>query len=169
MTILEPKTHGRSGATPNFPESANFTDAKPRSLAQAVQGAVRAFDGSKLRPVARHDAGLAFQPKVLLAVLSYCYARKIYATKDVKGIMERDGEFRQHCQNELPGTQIIRRFRSENREPVSLCLKEALRFEAEQKVKEGIVTRVSDTQLAEEARRRLITAMFTDSIKRDEE
>ena len=46
---------------------------------------------------------------------------------------------------------------------------EALRFLAEQKMARGLITRVDQPRLAEEARRRIIMAMFIDSMEQDGE
>ena len=43
----------------------------------------------------------------------------------------------------------------------------ALRFLADQKVADGIVTKVSEAQLAEDASRRIIMSMFIDSTELD--
>ena len=45
----------------------------------------------------------------------------------------------------------------------------ALRFIGEQKISLGVLTKVSDTQLAEEASRRIIMATFIDSMELDGE
>ena len=64
-------TNPHPTATLNVIAPRDFA-GRPRSLAQAVQAAVRTVDEVTLRPVTRRDAGLAFQPKALLALLSYC-------------------------------------------------------------------------------------------------
>ena len=75
MTTLEPKTNIRPCMARYLIASDPITATGPHSLAQVVQASVRAVDERTLYPVARSDAGLAFQPKTLLALLSYCYAR----------------------------------------------------------------------------------------------
>ena len=170
MTTLEPKTNVRTvrpGATRRVPAPGGFTAAQPRSLVQAVEAAVNAVDGNALRSVAPHDAGLASQPKALLALLSYCYARQTYGSTDVVNWLRRDANFRQLCRDEFPDVRILRRFRRDNREALHRCLTAALRFLAEQKVAAGFVTRVHEAQLAEEASRRIIMALFVDSMELD--
>ena len=169
MATLEPKTDFRFNATLNLPDVAASATAKPRRLAQAVQAAVRAIDENTLRPVSRRDAGPAFQPKALLALLSYCYALEIYGSAHVENLLLSDLNYRQLCQDKFPDAQVIRRFRRENREVIQLCLTATLRFQVEQKLQEGFVTRVNAAQLADEAKRRLIMAMFIDSMEIDGE
>ena len=169
MATLEPKTDFRFNATLSLPDVATSGTPEPRRLAQAVQAAVRAIDGSTLRPVSRRDAGLAFQPKALLALLSYCYALEIYGSGHVENLLSRDLNYRQLCQDQFPDARVIRRFRLENREVIQLCLTATLRFQVEQKLQDGFVTRVNLAQLADEAKRRLIMAMFIDSMEIDGE
>ncbi len=162
MTTLEPMTN------PHLNEMAPGAFAgRRRSLAQAVQAAVRTLDEATLRPVARRDAGLAFQPKALLALLSYCYARQIYASAEIEDVVRRDVNFRQLCRNEFPDERVIRRFRHHNREAIQFCLMTALCSVAEEKVRQGIVTKVNKAGFAQEAERRIIMAMFLDSAALD--
>jgi len=144
-----------------------ITETGPHSLAQAVQSSVRAVEESRLCPVARPDAGVAYQPKMLLALLSYCYARQIYGSAQIEDDMARDAKFRQLCQNEFPNAGVLCRFRRVNREPIRSCLTAALSFLAEQKVEAGVVTKVSPSHVAEEATRRITMAMFIDSMELD--
>ena len=90
MTTLEPMINLQPTAALNVIAPGHFV-GRPGSLAQSVQAAVRAVDEATMRPVARRDAGLAFQPKALLALLSYCYARQIYASAEIAGSPDRRG------------------------------------------------------------------------------
>ena len=168
MTALEPRTDVRSSAARHLIASDLVADSSPHCLAEAVQMAVREVDDCTLAPIARPDAGLAFQPKTLLALLSYCYAREIYGSAHIEDDMARDEKFRQLCRHEFPGAGILRRFRRENREALRRCLTAALSFLAEQKVERGVVTRVNPAHLAEEATRRITMATFIDSMELDE-
>src|SRR5262245_35140464 len=80
---------------------AEFSEsAAPRTLSQAVQQAVRWVDDSVLRRVAPSNAGPGFEPRTLLAVMTYCYAREIYSSIDIEELIRTDQPFRQLCQNE---------------------------------------------------------------------
>ena len=59
----------------------------------------------------------------------------------------------------------IRQFRSVNREALDFCLQAALRCQAEEKIAQGLLAKVNEERLAEEARRRITMAMFTDSME----
>jgi len=49
-----------------------------------MQVTVSAVDENVLCLVARRDAGFAFQPKPLLALLTYCYACETYGSNDIE-------------------------------------------------------------------------------------
>jgi hypothetical protein len=136
---------------------------EPQSLTQAVQATVVKLSTSILRPVARRFSNLAFQPRFLLALLTYCYARQIYSSTDVAGILARDAALCKVGQHEFPGAGQISQFRDDNRQAIRACLTAALSFLARQKMDAGIVTKVNEATLAEEASRRLVMAMWMDT------
>jgi len=169
MTTLEPKTNVSISLARCASRPCSTSGTASPSLAQTVQAATRNVDGNTLRPVAPLDGGLACQPRTLLTVLTYCYARQTYGSAEVVARLRRDSGLAQFCHGELPDARTIRRFRRENREPLQRCLEAALRFVAEQKVAQGIVTRVKESEIAQEARRRIIMAMFVDSMDQDKD
>lgn len=144
------------------PEGTADSSQTPSSLTQAVRAAVRATDEGSLRPVARRDAGFAYEPRTLLTLLSYCYAREIFASADVEDILRHDVVFRQLCNNEFPGALLIRRFRRENREALQRCLADVLRAVA-------VPGRQAAADPAEEAARRIMNAVFIDSMASEDE
>jgi transposase len=168
-TLFEHKPKVRPGATGRLPAPDHFTTTGPRLLAEAVQAAVHRVDENTLKPVARHEDGQAVRPKILLALLSFCYARQTYGSAEVVDWLRRDANFRQFSHNEFPDARSLCRFRRENRELLHRCLTATLRFLVERKVAAGIVTKVSEAQLAEEASRRIIMAMFMDSLELEPE
>jgi hypothetical protein len=165
---LPPNSTVRFAPALNLPRVEKPT-ADPLCLGRAVQEAIGVIDEAKLRAVASREAGLAFQPKALLAVLSYCYSCEIYGSAEVENVLQRDVNYRRLCQDKLPDANVLRRFRRENRESIESCLAATLRFLADRKVKDGFVTKVNLPQLAEEAKRRIIRAMFIDSMQMDGE
>jgi len=160
MTTLEPRT---LRPVLNRVAPDNSVTAGPRSLAQMVDAAVRSVDESVLRPVHAADVRLAFQPKSLLSLLTYCYAGQIYGSVEIEDVVRRDAYVRQLCGSEFPSAVVIRRFRRDNRQAIRFCLLAVLSLLAEQKMAAGIVTRVNKAHLAEEAGRRIIMAIFTDA------
>jgi len=141
----------------------------PHSLARAVHTAVESVDERSLRPVVQDCARIAVKPKVLLTLLSYCYANQVYGSTDIAHALERCVENREYFDDATPDAWLIRQFRQDNREALQNCLTAALRFAAAEKVRAGAVTRFSEAQLVEEAKRRIIMAMFIDGMAMDGE
>lgn len=166
MTTLEPRTNLRPSRTLETRCSGEANISGSRSLTQAVRSAVRAIEEAVLQRVARCDAGLAFEPRTLLALLSYCYARDIYGSAEIEDVLRRDANFRQICHNEFPGARVIRRFRRENRGALHRCLTAALRSVAEGAPK-AADNEAGESAVAEDASRRIMKAMFIDSMETD--
>jgi Transposase domain (DUF772) len=142
----------------------DFNSPGPASLPEAVKAAVTAVHESGLVPLACSGNGRA-----LLALLTFSYARQIYASSDVAARLWSDPSVRDLCGDALPDVWTLRRFRGENREALASCLRAALRFLAGRKLAQGFVTRVCEAHLAEEARRRITMAMFLDSLELDKD
>jgi hypothetical protein len=102
-------------------------------------------------------------------VLAFSYARQIYASDEIETFLRADRNFGLLCREQMPDARTLRRFRRENREALLACVKAGLRFLAAQKVAQGLITHVNETRVAEEASRRIIMAMFTDSMAMDKE
>src|SRR5689334_794397 len=96
MTTLETSTSLRAARCLTLPQKpAIETNDRSRvaamvSPAQAVQVAARAISRNALHPVCAPAAGVAFHPRALLAVLTYCYASDIYCSEDIEDLMLRD-------------------------------------------------------------------------------
>ena len=169
MTTLEPGMNSRPNPDRCSYRYYGLTALRPSSLAQTVQAAARAVDENALKPAALQNAPRGCQPRTLLTILAYCYALQIYSSAEVEGLLQSDANLRPLCQDEFPDARMIRSFRRKNREPLQVCLEAALRFVADQKVAQGLLSKVNDARIAEEARRRIIVAMFTDSMELDKD
>jgi len=164
MAAPEPSTNTRTTldlAKRDRPRKSAF-----RSLVQVVRAAAREVNGTMLRPTSHPGGGVAFQPKSLLALLSYCYARDIYASADVEDTVRRDGRLRLLCDNEFPGAAMIRHFRRDNREALHLCLVAVLRFMAGRTLESDGEPGGCAAQFAKESSRRITKAMFIDAMER---
>lgn len=164
MTSRLPETSYRTSSLP-FVMPGRSAISSPASLVEAVQAAVQRIEACRLRPVVARTASLAFQPRVMLAVLTYCYAQQVYSASDILHYLIRDEAFSQVCQGEFPNAREIETFRQQNRSVIETCLNAALRFLAEQKVAAGFVTRANETFIAEDAKRRIIMAACLDSLE----
>lgn len=168
MTTLDTSTSislraARSLTLPQAPSTIQI-DANDRSRvaatmspAQAVQVAARAISRNALHPVCAPAAGVAFHPRALLAVMTYCYASEIYSSTDIEDLMLRDKNFRAVCGNQVPDAHTLRRFRRHNREALETCLCAVLRSIAEQSGRHP-----TDTEIFESAHQQVTTAMLMD-------
>ena len=184
MTTVESRqTIGWSGES-RLPDGLD-TWLVEDSLASLVVKAVRKVDERLLQPVAGKSAGVAYQPRQLLALVTYCYAAGIYPSQDIEDIMRKDRLFRFHCDNEFPDWHLIRRFRRYNRELIEQCLAEILGWmwlstkvpgsadagETMPRGESGIPSwrlAMDWSHLANEANERINLAILSDSMALDE-
>lgn len=167
MTTFE-KNPRLQPAGPMRPVCAESPATSPPTLAEAVQAAVQEIDQLRLQPVARPDAGIAFEPRAILAILSYCYARKIYGSAAIEDALRRDQGFVRFCANEFPSPCILRRFRRHNRDALQTCLTAVLKTCAAAPVLSPHENAMSpEMDWAEEASQRITAAIFIDSIEMD--
>jgi len=180
MTGIEStKVPQRSGDTQLYGSLNAWMEKKP--LAGVVLEAVRRIDGNTLNPVTAPQAGITFRTRMLLAVVTYCYASGIYGSEDIEALMREDAMFRFLCGNEFPGWRVIQRFRRYNRSAIQRCLEEVLRGASQIKLSKrngasdsqsrehaaGDCDRQSawiQEQFAEEAEGRIERAMWIDSL-----
>ena len=169
MTTIEPKTEFRPAkALGRTAEAARVPPlvTAPRSLVEVIREEVARVPESSLVPVAPPSAGLAHQPRVLLAMLGYCYAHGVYGSEHIEDSLRRDAAFRWICGNEFPDARLLRKFRRSNREALNQILQAALRFIGECRVEAGGEPLGSEV-VAEEATGRILKAMFIDSVELD--
>lgn len=143
--------------------------ASPRTLRGAIQEAVDKIEDDALDLLLPNNFMTLSQARDVLASLTLCYARQIYKTTDTAVVVARDLSFPSLYGGKVPDAAVLRRFRAQNTDPLRRCLTAALHFLVEQKVLSGVVTKARLPQIAEEAGRRIIMAMFVDSIDAEEE
>lgn len=145
-----------------------FKSPTARSLAEAVESAVERVDESSLNGELGPDVPPIFQARSLLGLLAFCYARQVYSSDTIAGQIRRDFGMLQLETDKYPDTFVLQRFRCENKGPLVFCLKSALLFLAAEKVSQGLITHVKEARILEDARRRVVVAMFTDSLEMEE-
>jgi transposase len=161
----------RGVAPPDQPLSSSLSE--PRALLADVQYAVRITSERDLRRVASLDAGVAFQPKVLLSVLTYCYVTGTYGSGDIEDLMRRDVTFRGICLHEFPSSQVLKRFRRENHGALRDCVQLVLQLRRQREEmmqmqlmrNDRLFSGTSGDDLMEEAEGRLLKAMFIDRME----
>ena len=161
MTTTLPKTDLGTGLRPQWLAEID-RQTEDWSLAQAVGATVRGVEEPAIRPLRTESKGRALSRK-LLALLSWSYARHRYSSAEIRSVLglRAASEF---WPGDAPAEEDIRRFRHENRSILQRCLCAALRFQAAKKIQAGVVTRIDEAQLAREAARRLVTAIFVDDL-----
>lgn len=164
MKTLATKTRFQRGVALSVMTRSRLPTVGSDTFNQAIRTALDTIDPRELQPVAPGDAGAAFQPKALLAAIIYCYARQMYGSSDIETLLAGHVDDQPFGQNTWPDAHLIQEFRRKNRKAIQLCLMTALWILGQQKVRDGTVTKVSDKHLEEEASRRIIMAMFTDSM-----
>ena len=160
MTTPETATSLRSARCLTLPQSPQINDrarVAAVSPAQAVQAAARAIARNSLHPVCSPTAGVAFHPRALLAVLTYCYVSEIFTSVDIEELMRRDANFRSVCGDAIPDAGTLRRFRRHNHEAIETCLHSVLRCMAEQRG-----SHPTDHEIVEQAHMLVTTAMLMD-------
>ena len=92
-----------------------------RALLDAVREAVeRAVGWERGRPFVFQ--GEIFSCDALLGLLSYSYARGIYASEDIEASLAEDAIAQDLCAGAMPDRNTMRRFRRVYRETVKRCL-----------------------------------------------
>ena len=138
---------------------------EPFSLLQATQTIARTATHRLPCHCAPRNLARSFQPRMMLFLLSYCYARQIYKSTDIERLVLTDALMRRCCGDESPTAPEIRRFRSEHREALQFCLKSALRCLAQYDLAAGLVSKVDEARIEDDTNRRIITATFMDSME----
>ena len=95
-----------------------------KALADLVLESVRFVDEGELNPPAFSAAGPVFRPRVLLALLTYCYAIGVYGSEDVELMLREDASLRQLCGHDIPDWKELKRFRCHNHAMLQRALEE---------------------------------------------
>ncbi|PYJ80887.1 MAG: hypothetical protein DME22_22870 [Verrucomicrobia bacterium] len=96
------------------------------NLRDLVLAAVRQLDPRLLIPGTAAEAGIACQPRVLLGLLTYCYASGVFSSQEIEARVRKDPILILLCGQELPDWHLIRRFRRYNRDLIQHCLEVTL-------------------------------------------
>jgi hypothetical protein len=136
----------------------------PCALGQVINQAADEVKAT-LKPFPGSGGQLFAQSYAALVLLVRCYAQHIYSSIQVARRAGSHPDFPWLWVESLPSARALRRFREENRDAVHHCLTAALQFKAEEKVSAGLLTKFSLPQLAKEAGRRIIMAVYEDSTE----
>lgn len=94
-------------------------------LLKLALDAVQALEPSKLDAAVSGDSRT--RPQMMLTLLPYCYAGRIYGSREIEWATRNDKTAHYICAREFPDSRAIRHFRRYNRELVEQCLSYVLR------------------------------------------
>jgi hypothetical protein len=98
-----------------------------KEMADLVLESVRLVDEGELNPPAAAAAAPGFRPRVMLAMLTYCYAIGVYGSEDVELMMHEDASLRALCGRDIPDWKSLKRFRRQNHAVLQRALEETFR------------------------------------------
>jgi hypothetical protein len=142
--------------------------AQSTSVAQVIDAKARAMPEKALVGIKSED-GFSVDSHTFLAFLACCYTLKIYGSAEVAAAASKDVSFRDRCLDATLTARMVRRFRRKNRAVLHTCLVAGLRVQAAQKLQTRVIHKICERSLKEEACRRIVMAMFMDSMELDSE
>jgi hypothetical protein len=176
MTTFEDRERARQAAEAGR-EGGQAKGSDRRTLADLVLEAVRHVGADELIPPVTTEPSPAFQPRAMLAMLTYCYANGVYGSWDVEQMMYEDTAFRALCGRDYPDSRRFRRFRRNNHTVLRRTLEETLRGAwslnlglanggngAPKESSNGLLDAAAQEWIAREAEHRLEKAMFIDHM-----
>jgi len=141
---------------------------EPILLKLALDG-VQTLDPSKLKSAA--NGKTALRPQMMLTLLSYCYAGRIYGSRDIEWAIRNNTTVRYICAHTCPEWLAIRQFRRQNRELLEQCLafvlKRAWLLQSDADCTGEWPGPESDGRFAAEARQKIEVAIIMDTAESD--
>jgi hypothetical protein len=131
-------------------------------VVRVVQAVATRINEACLMLMRNRVAEPVFRARTMLAVMTLCYARKIYGSGEIHRYLTRNAPATQVGRS-WPGIEDCRAFRDSNRHLIELSLTLVLRFLARNS-NAGLVP-ICELDLAGEARRRLTIAVCVDTLE----
>src|SRR5262245_4894103 len=98
-----------------------------KTLVKLILTAIEDLDARTYGYGAGATGGPAFQPAMMLTLLTYCYATGAYASTDIELGMQHDQMIRYLCAKNYVNLQALREFRRYSRDRIKECLATVLR------------------------------------------
>jgi len=89
-------------------------------LLKLALDAVQSVDCSRLEGIIQSEQKV--RPQMLLTLLCFCYAARIYGSREIQRAALHDKTVRYICARQFPDWRILRHFRRHNRELIEHCL-----------------------------------------------
>lgn len=107
------------------PVLASDTDNQDSSTTQFIRKAVeQTVNDAGQKLIVPRELG-KLSPKVLLAIITYCYTKGVYSCGEIEEAILNDSDLRMQLSNEFPDNRSLRRFRRLNREAIRVTLERA--------------------------------------------
>ena len=88
---------------------------------------VRLVDEGELNPPVASVAAPMFRPRVMLVMVTCCYAIGVYGSEDFELMMQEDARLRALCGTRIPDWKRLKRFRRQNHAMLQCALEETFR------------------------------------------
>src|SRR6185436_4960964 len=92
------------------------------TLAEWIKSDLESLDWSNPELVKYLKANPGYRPKMMLTLLTYAYATKVYDSESIVRHCDSDKIYRAICENDPPRPNAVSRFRRENRSLLKWCL-----------------------------------------------
>ena len=162
-TILKPSETLSAKPTADLRESLG----EPILLKLALDG-VQSLDPSKLKSAV--SAKPVLRPQMMLTLISYCYAARVYGSRDIEWAIRNNATVRYICARTCPEWLAIRQFRRQNRELLEQCLtyvlKKAWLLQSNDSTGDWLDAE-PDLRFAAEARQKIEVAIIMDTAESD--
>ena len=117
--VMKTKELDRDGNASVLPEDLRQT-VGTCALVEMTLEAAQAVGGQLPRPGAVAEGPI--NPRMLLTMLTYCYAAGIYGSEEIEWATDDNPAVRYLCANAYPDWKTIRRFRRAHRQLIEECL-----------------------------------------------
>ena len=123
-----PPANAAIAATQRFALPWDLSEwSSPKALLTAVNDEITGLDWANAESVELLRANPTYQPRFLLTLLSYAYARGICESEELVALYSQDSDLRRLFPGRTPSAPEIARFRRENRGLLKWCLTELFR------------------------------------------
>ncbi|HZO85188.1 MAG TPA: transposase [Verrucomicrobiae bacterium] len=108
-------------------ENSGANQTSPETVSGLVVDAVSETCQQTGTPIVDVKTGPALDPKSMMGVITYCYAKGILSATEIEQGLWKDDRLRGNCAAKIPNARTISRFRRFNRGLIQSCLENALR------------------------------------------
>ena len=119
-------TQEHAGSAAEWPQSYVAADLREwvsqDTLVRLALTVVQTIQPNRLDPAAPPHETRGLPPRMILTLLTYCYAVGIYSSHAIEERAELDDTIRYLCARQRPRADLVRRFRHRNREIIAQCL-----------------------------------------------